>query len=142
MGDLERRTQASLVTPNHSDCSGFGKSGNAGRERAVYKEVMATVAHRRRKRQESKKAEQLENQRWAAESDQKFVQQWYATQERNRKAWASLVASWDAAAQAKKQQLEEEKVMSINSERTHNYKVIEGKDNRRTRKPVSGRYGK
>lgn len=133
--DLERRTHASLATHSHK----WGGEGvDIGRERAVFKELVATVAHRERMTRQSKDAEKAENQRWAVDSDQKLARQWLTKKQQNKKEWAGLVSAWTDAADAKRTRKDEERATSLRCEREHNCKVLEGMgEPRRMRKAVT-----
>lgn len=121
--DIEAKTARSLATRTHA----WGAEAcNVQLERAVYRELLATVAHRQSKAQQSKYAESQDFARWKEESERQLAYQWQSQRRRHQEDMAELANSWRNAAEEKKRRQDEEKARNLMTERETTQRLLSG----------------
>jgi len=125
---------ASLATSTHR---WEVETNNPGRARAIYEELLSTVANRQYQQKMQKEVEREVYSRCAAEAEQEFVHQWHQRKQRHRQEWTSLADEWQSAAEAKRTQQEQERAATLNAERKALRHITKGTvPARRIRKPA------
>eukprot|EP00429_Kryptoperidinium_foliaceum_P101434 CAMPEP_0176257196 /NCGR_PEP_ID=MMETSP0121_2-20121125/37927_1 /TAXON_ID=160619 /ORGANISM="Kryptoperidinium foliaceum, Strain CCMP 1326" /LENGTH=384 /DNA_ID=CAMNT_0017597037 /DNA_START=81 /DNA_END=1235 /DNA_ORIENTATION=+ len=130
---LDARTGRSLAPTSE----GWGiEALNAPLERAVFGELLATVAHKRHKATETKSVELRDFARWKEASDRQMAHEWHEQKRRAMQEKMDLAGVWRAAVHDKQRRQEEERVRTLRTEKEAVRRVMEGvAPPRRMRKP-------
>lgn len=136
---LDASTSRSLATRTHQ----WGaEMSDPQLERAVYQELVATVAQKQRKEREKKSAELQDFAQWREITDMQMAAQWQAERERQRQERMTLACAWRAAADDKKAREKQERAAEKQNDREAIARLVEGMSApRRMRaapKPVEG----
>jgi len=120
---IDQVTARSLATQTHQWGS---QAGDRRLERAVYKEQLATVAHKKKLEHESKCAELEDYARWRDAADLALAHQWHAERYREKQEMQSLAKSWQMATEEKRRKAAEEKSRTLKIEQEAIAKLVEG----------------
>lgn len=99
---------------------------NAQMERAIFHELVATVAYKRSKDKERKRAESQDYARWKAESERQLAEQWHHQRQRARQDWADMASAWKQAVEEKRVRREEERSVVLRTEREAARRLMQG----------------
>lgn len=111
--EIDRNTTTSLDTANKSrekDCE------IARQERAIYKELLATVDYRRRAAREKKLSEQHVDRICLSQAEHQVAWLWHVRKEEKKQEKVRLAQEWSSAAQHRQQAKELEKALALREE--------------------------
>mmetsp|Transcript_128847 Transcript_128847/g.223457 ORF Transcript_128847/g.223457 Transcript_128847/m.223457 type:complete len:362 (-) Transcript_128847:104-1189(-) len=136
---LDRTTFTSLESRHHV----WGiEAPDAGRERALFNELVSTVNSKQRRARERESAERKDFARWADEAEKKMAWQWHAKMQGDKQEKERLGQQWMAAAKERQQIQEAEKKDKLKEEKEHVQRMVNGMVGyaavhpRRMRKPI------
>jgi len=120
---LEKETSRSLATRTHQ----WGaEASNPQMERAVFRELLATVAHKQSKEQEKKYIETQDFARWKDESERALAAHWHSERLRAQQEMSNLASTWKRAADEKRLRKEEERTRTLQAEREALGRIADG----------------
>jgi hypothetical protein len=131
---IDRTTHTSLESEHHRWGGHQNSSGN--RERAIFRELLATVDYRRKLERDGKEAERQDAQRMTAEVEKQMAWQWHLRREEDKQEKERLSVLWTTAAKDKRQVVEAEKAAALQEEKEVIQHMNQGLiPNRRLRRP-------
>lgn len=120
---LDASTSRSLATRTHQ----WGaEMSDPQLERAVYQELVATVAQKQRKEREKKVAELQDFAQWREVTDMQMAAQWQMERERQRQERMTLASAWRTAADESKARKDQERAVTVQSEREAIARLVDG----------------
>lgn len=132
MAKINRPAAASKSTTKESDV----EVRRLCVEKAVFHELLATVATRKQRDREKRESEKQDYARWVSEVEWQQTQQWHWTKQKTRQEWAVLAAAWRDAIEDKRARQEQERADTVLAEREAMQRLVQGMlPPRRVRKP-------
>lgn len=111
---LDQDTETSLDTNNnsrHFECA------NADRERAIYKELIATVGYRQRSERERKRSEQQNARMCEAQAELQIAWSWHVKREEEKQTKVRMAQEWSSVAQHRQHVREFAKTLALREEK-------------------------
>lgn len=125
---LDRNTKTSLDTDNRSRDA---ECANADKERAIYKELIATVDYRQRAERERRRSEQQAARICDTQAELQMAWSWHVKREEEKQAKIRMAQEWSSAAQHRQQARELAKTLALREDKDFIERVNRGKLPRR-----------
>lgn len=111
---VNRATLTSFETHNHKWGS---KAADANQERAIYRELLATVQYRKDRDKKMVEAEKEDGVRLIEETEKKMAWQWHVKREEEKQEKARLAKLWKAAAKNRRKEEAAQKAAVLREEK-------------------------
>jgi hypothetical protein len=131
--EIDRTTHTSFETAHHI----WGQqAGDAGRERAIFREHLATVNYKAQTARDRLQTDRQDSVIAADQAEKQMAWQWHMKREEEKQEKERLVAAWQGAAKDRRRGEEAQRAASLREEKDAIQRVNQGKiPARRVRRP-------